>query len=209
MAFNITEFKSRGLLRGGYRPSLFKVRFSAIPPGVVDASSDLEFMCRAASIPPFIIEPIEVPYFGRKVKVAGDRIFQDWTVTIINDEDFRHRNMFESWSNKINALRSNRQDSDQSDLLDYQVSGEILAYGKAGPGDDTGVVRSYRFEGLWPNLVDAINVDWDAANVLASCDVTFSYDFCEPVIFHPTISPYSGVLAPDPTDGNGATFPIR
>lgn len=206
--FNINEFKARGLIRGGHRPSLFKVRFSDIPPGVPDAANDLEYMVRAASLPPSIIEPIEVPYFGRKIKVAGDRVFQDWTVTIVNDEDMRHRNMFEAWHNKINALKSNRQDSAPDDLLDYKVNAEVLAFGKAGPGDDSGIVRSYTLEGVWPSLVDAINLDWDNGNQIATFDVTFSYDLWEPTIFHPAVQPYSGTLAPDPADGNGGNFPV-
>lgn len=208
MAFNVQEFKSRGLIRGGFRPSLFKIRLASVPPGVPDQLGDLEFMCRAAQIPASTIEPVEVPYFGRKVKVAGDRTFQDWTVTIINDEDFRHRNMFEAWHNKINALVSNRQDSAPDNLLDYQIDGEVMAYGKAGPGDDSGVVRAYTFADLWPNNIDPINLDWEAGNQIATYDVTFSYDFWVPSVFHPSVQAFSGVLPPDPSDGTGVAFPI-
>jgi hypothetical protein len=186
------------LIRGGQRPSLFKVRFTVVPPGVPNATVDLEFMCRSAQIPASLIQPIEVPYMGRKIKMAGNREFQDWTITIINDEDMRHRNMFEAWHNKINALRSNRQDSDSEDLMDYKVTAEVLQYGKAGPGDDSGVVRAYEFDGLFPTTVDAINLDWDAVNVIGAFDVTFAYDLWEPTIFHPATTPYSGTLAPDP-----------
>lgn len=208
MAFNINEFKSQGLIRGGQRPSLFKVRFSAIPAGVPDNSFDLEFMCRSAQIPASTIEPIEVPYFGRKMKVAGDRTFQDWTITIINDEDFRHRNMFEAWHNKINALVSNRQDSDPDALMDYKVQAEVLQYGKTGPSDDSGIVRGYAFEGIFPVDISSINLDWDAANVIGTFDVTLSYDYWVPTIFHSSVSSYSGVLAPDPSDGTGSQFPV-
>ena len=201
MAFNIEEFKARGLIRGGARPSLFKVRFTAVPAGIPDASVDLEFMARAAQIPSSIISPIEVPYMGRKTKYAGNREFQDWTITVINDEDFRHRNMFEGWHNKINALISNRQDSSSEDLMDYKVSAEVLQFGKAGPGDDSGVVRAYQFEGMFPTTIDAINLDWDSTNVISTFDVTFSYDYWEPTIFHPSVAPYSGILAPDPASG--------
>ena len=208
MSFNIDEFSAQGIIRGGQRPSLFKVRFSALPPGVPSASGDLEYMCRSAQIPSSTIEPIEVPYFGRKIKVAGDRVFQDWTITLINDEDFRHRNMFEAWHNKINALISNRQDSDSEDLLDYKVQAEVLQFGKAGPGDDSGVVRAYTFRGLWPSDVSSINLDWDAGNVIGTFDVTLSYDYWVPSVFHPSVAPYSGTLPPDPTDGTGVAFPI-
>lgn len=199
MAFNVAEFKARGLKLGGQRPSMFKVRFTVVPPGVPDATADLEFVCRSAQLPASLINPISVPYFGREIKLAGDREFQDWTVTIINDEDMRHRNMFEAWHNKINALISNRQDSDPEDLLDYKVNAEVLQYGKAGPGDDSGVVRAYQFEGMFPIVVDAQNLDWDARNTIGSCDVTLTYDLWVPTIFHPNVTPYDGVLAPDST----------
>lgn len=199
MSFNVAEFKARGLPRGGQRPSLFKVRFTVVPPGVPNATVDLEFVCRSAQLPASLLNAIPVPYFGRDIKLAGDREFQPWTITIINDEDFRHRNMFEAWHNKINALISNRQDSDPNDLLDYKVNAEVLQYGKAGPGDDSGIVRGYQFEGIFPTIVDAINLDWDAKNQIGSCDVTLEYDYWIPTFFHPSVVPYDGILPPDAT----------
>lgn len=206
MSYNIAEFSALGLIRGGQRPSQFKVRFAALPPGIPLAANDLEYMCRSAQIPSSSIEPIEVPYFGRKIKVAGDRVFDDWTITLINDEDFRHRNMFEAWQNKVNALVSNRQDSDPENLLDYKVTAEVLQYGKAGPGDDSGVVRAYTFFGIWPSNVGQINLDWEAGNVIGTFDVVLSYDYWLPSIFHPAVAPYSGTLPPDPADGIGGDF---
>jgi hypothetical protein len=130
-------------------------------------------------------------------------------VTVYNDEDYRHRNFFEAWQNKINALISNRQDSDPDNLLDYMVTAEVMQLGKAGPGDDTGVVRSYSFTGLWPADLSPIQLDWEAGNIIGQFDITFAYTAWEPVIFHPNVDPYSGILAPDPTDNNSATFPIN
>lgn len=198
MAFNIQEFVSNGLIRNGARPTLFQVRFTIVPPGVPNATADLQFLARSAQLPASILQPIEVPYMGRKIKLAGDREFQDWTITVMNDEDFRHRNMFEAWHNKINAIVSNRQDSDPDDLLDYKVDAEVLQYGKAGPGDDSGVIRAYTFRGLWPSMVDAVNLDWEATNTISSFDITFSYDYWEPSIFHPAVQQWSGTLPPDP-----------
>lgn len=202
LGFNIDTFKAQGLVGGGARPSLFKVRFPAIPAGVLtvvdDQSSDLEFVCRAAQIPASTIDPVNVPYWGRQIPLAGNRTFAPWTITVMNDEDYRHRNMFESWHNKINAIVSNRQDSAQGNLLDYKVPANVLQFGKAGPSDDSGIVRSYQFEGLFPVDIGAIQLDWDAGNQIETYDVTFVYDYWLPVIFAPDNQAYSPTLAPDP-----------
>lgn len=203
LGFNIDTFKAQGLYRGGARPSLFKVRFAAIPSGVSttvqDASSDLEFVARAAQIPGSTIDPIEVGYFGRKIQLAGNRSFQPWTITVMNDEGMRHRNMFEGWHNKINTLVSNRQDSDVSAMLDYKVPANVLQFGKAGPGDDSGIIRSYQFEGMFPIDVSPMALDWDAGNTIQTFDVTLAYDYWVPVIFDAESTPYSPTLAPDPS----------
>ena len=102
MAFNISSFKNNGLIYGGARASLFE--FVLSPPLVlsVNASVPLRFTCRASSIPASTVGQIEVPYFGRTIKLSGDRTFADWNVTIMNDEDFSVRRMFEEWSSLLN-----------------------------------------------------------------------------------------------------------
>jgi hypothetical protein len=190
--------KARGIPRGGARPSLFKVRFAAIPPGVPNAADDIEYVGRATESPASVIRPIDVPYWGRTIKVAGQREFLDWTVTFINDETMKHRNMFEAWHNKINTLESNRQNSDESSMLDYKVPAEVLQFGKAGPGDDSGVIRAYQFEGLFPSNVGPMRLDWQNGNQIQEFDVTFAYDYWIPVIFDPGSEPYSPTLDPDP-----------
>ena len=127
MAFNVNDFKSNGLIEQGARPSLFGVRIPAMPVNTDDSSlQQLEFMVTAASLPEFVVDPVGVYYFGRQVKVPGERVFQDWQVTIYNDEDFGLRNMFESWSNKMNSLVSNRYQSDTNDLQDYKINGMLV-----------------------------------------------------------------------------------
>ena len=202
MAFNINGFKARGPIDGFARPSQFAVRLAAVPPGVPSAGlADLSFACEAAQLPSSIIEPVDVPYFGRKVKIAGDRTFEDWTITIQNDENFQIRNMFEAWHNKINSLISNRQNSAPNDLMDYKVQAEVLQYGKAGPGDDTGVIRGYLFEGLFPIAINAIPLDWGRTNTYETFDVTFAYDYWIPSLVGATTDVYNPIVAPDPTSG--------
>lgn len=207
MAFNIQNFRSSGLPYGGARPALFEVRIATAPPGVgSNFLKDMILQVRSAELPSSIIQPVEVPYFGRKMKVAGDRVFQDWQITVINDEDFGLRNFFEAWHNKINSLISNRQDSDPDNLLDYKVSAEVLQYGKAGPGDDSGVIRAYSFSGIFPVQIDSIPLDWERTNEIEMFNVTLSYDYWTPSIFgtNAGAEQYSPTTAPDPTVSTGA-----
>lgn len=102
MAFNIQDIRSQ-LTSGGARSSLFQVTIQNPVNGLGDLK--VPFMCRAAEIPASTLGFVEVPYFGRRIKLAGDRTFQPWTVTIINDEDFLIRNAVENWSNAMNTYR--------------------------------------------------------------------------------------------------------
>jgi hypothetical protein len=187
MPFNVQEFKARGLELGGARPSLFEVTMQT--PRDVGRNGEreqLKFLARAAQIPAMTVDPIEVPYFGRKIKLAGDRTFADWTITIMNDEDFAIRSMFENWSNKLNALVSNRN-SAGTRPEDYKVEAFVHQYGKAGRNSryqrEDGIIRSYKFVGAFPTTIDAIALDWDNTNAIQTFDVTFSYDYWEPEHF--------------------------
>ena len=88
MAFNIDQFKATGLNNGGVRPSLFQVVMTGVPSQEVGFTDKFTFTCKASTIPASTIQQIEIPYFGRQIKLAGDRTFAPWTVTVMNDEDF-------------------------------------------------------------------------------------------------------------------------
>ena len=105
MTFNINEFKSEGLQFGGAKASLFKVDLTW-PTGVGDvggAGNKGQFLIQASTLPPSEMGTIEVPYFGRKIKLAGDRTFGEWSVTVMNDEDFLIRDNVENWMARINS----------------------------------------------------------------------------------------------------------
>ena len=173
-----------------------------MPAGVASGGlNDLSFLVQAASLPGSVIQPVPVYYYGRPINVAGDREFQPWTVSVLNREDFDIRNMLESWHNKINALVSNRQDSPVTDLVDYKIEAEVLQFGKSGPGDRSGAIRSYVFSGLWPISIDPIDVDWRQANQVESFNVTFAYDYWIPGTFGRSQNQFSPTLAPDPSAG--------
>jgi hypothetical protein len=173
MAFNINNFKTNGLSFGGARPSLFEVRVAlpySLPNG--ESRSKFVFTCRASSIPASSIAPVEVPYFGRKIKLAGDRSFADWNVTVMNDEDYGVRRMFEQWSSSINTHETNRKR--EVDNQYKGVNSEVIQFGKTGPTD---VIAKYIFVGLFPLEISAMELDWDSTNQIQTFNVTFAYDY--------------------------------
>jgi hypothetical protein len=178
MPFNISNFKSNGLVYGGARPSLFNV-FLSVPQGIgIDSVSvdKFRFVCRTAELPESTISAIDIPYFGRKIKVAGERSFGDWSVTIMNDEDFAVRSLFETWSNAMNRLVSNVRDANVS-AEGYKTDLEVIQYSKDGSE-----LRSYQFVGAFPTSVSSIGLGWDSTSAIEEFSVTFSYDYWIPVI---------------------------
>lgn len=167
MAFNVNEFKG-ALSGGGARPSLFEASISG-----PTFAEDIRFHCRATSIPQSTLGTVIVPYFGRQVKLAGNRTFDDWTVTIINDEDFAIRNAFESWSNQINSHIGNTQ-ATGPDKAGYGCTGLVFQFGK----DGSPLGSPWVFNGIYPVAISPIDLSWDAEAV-EEFTVTFAYDWWE------------------------------
>ena len=164
MAFNINEMRSQ-LVYGGARQNLFQVRIN----NPANASGDLKtpFMVQAAQIPESTLGVIPVFYFGRQMKLAGDRTFGDWTVTVINDEDFLIRNAMEEWSNRINRLERNVREINR-----YKSNATVIQYAKDGS-----TLREYKFNGIFPSVISPIDLDWASTDQIESFQVTFSYDY--------------------------------
>jgi hypothetical protein len=171
MAFNVNEIRSQ-LTLGGARGSLFQVTFSNPANGVADIK--VPFMVRAAQIPSSDLGTIEVPYFGRKVKLAGDRTFSDWTVTVINDEDFLIRNAMEEWSSKINSNQTNLRGFGSAAPLLYKSTAEVTQFSKTGVP-----IRTYKFNGIFPTSVAAIDLNWGDTDSIEEFQITFQYDWWE------------------------------
>lgn len=169
MAFNLNEFAGK-LTRGGARASLFEVRLET--PTFADDIKDIApFMVKAAEVPASTIAAVEVPYFGRKVKIAGDRTFADWTVTIINDEDFAIRKAMEQWMNAINGHQSNLNTAGATPI-NYKVQAQVLQYAKTGE-----IIRVYNFNGMFPTELSNMTLGWDAGAEPQEFTVTFTYDW--------------------------------
>lgn len=176
MAFNVNEFISYGLKLGGARPSLFNVELA--PPAALgfDATSveKFTFSCQAAQLPAATISSIDVPYFGRKIKVAGERTFDNWTVTIMNDEDFKVRSLFEKWSNALNSLEGNQRLTGIN-RENYKADLRCIQYGKDGK-----IIRSYEIVGAFPIDVSAIDLNWNTTGTIETFTTTFAYDYWLP-----------------------------
>lgn len=161
----------------GARPNLFEV---SMPFPVVsapgNAQSKLTFMCKTAQLPGATIGAVPVQYFGRELKFAGNRTFADWTITVINDEDFTVRNAFERWMNSINSHNLNVRNPAALAPFGYTVDGEVYQYGKAG-----NILKKYKFVGLFPTDLAPIDVDWGSNDTIEEFTVTLSYQWWESV----------------------------
>ena len=178
MPFNISAFKSNGLVYGGARPSLFNV-FMTAPAGLgldVVSQDKFRFVCKTAELPESTVSSIDIPYFGRKIKVAGERSFQDWGVTVMNDEDFSVRAMFEAWSNALNRMVANVRDPVLA-AEQYKTDLEVIQYAKDGSE-----IRSYVLVGAFPTTIGAINLDWSTTGNVEEFSVNFAYDYWVPNI---------------------------
>lgn len=167
--FNITEFRSQ-LTGGGARPTLFQVQMTN--PFDTTGDSKLPFMCKAAQLPASTLGKVEAPYFGRKIQLAGDRTFEPWTVTIINDEDFAIRNALETWSNSINSHEGNIRNASTSAPNEYKTQAQVVQYGQTGQ-----ILREYTFEGMFPTEISSIELGWENNDTIEEFTVTFEYDF--------------------------------
>jgi phage tail-like protein len=162
MTFSVTSFKSNALQRGGYRPTLFEVEFSKM-------GQQFSYLCQATNVPALTVGTIEVPYFGRKIKVAGDRTYAEWSTTVMIDEDFRTRDVVENWSMQINQGDTNRR---QLFNEQYKEDVTIKLYGKGG-----NVLRRYKLIGAWPTDVGTIDLDWNTTDTIAIYTVTWAFDY--------------------------------
>ena len=168
---DITNFRQR-LNKGGVRSNLFEVEIKDIPGGGEDVQDEVRFLVKAAEIPASNIGNIPVPFRGRVLPVAGDRTFDPWTVTIINN-DFKIRDSMERWSNFINdmvlANGSVDPESYQKSALVKQLSRD------AASGDKPEVLRQYNFIGIYPNVISNIPLDYGATDQIEEFQVTFNY----------------------------------
>jgi len=168
---NINDFKAV-MQGGGARGNQFQVTMPF--PGYSTVGGEtrvMSFLCKATNLPGQTLGEIAVPFRGRQLYIAGDRTFETWTTTIMNDTDFLIRNAMERWMNGINALSDN---SGLSNPSDYQVDAFIDQLDRAGQ-----VIKSYTFRGIFPMTIAPIEVAYDTNDAVEEFEVTYRYQFFE------------------------------
>ena len=183
---SIVDFRSR-MKGGGARSNLFEVQmtFPNFAEANTETLNDIPFLVKAAEIPASTIGNIPVPFRGRVLPIAGDRTFAPWTVTIINDTNFRLRDVMERWSDGINDIQTAQGATNPED---YQTTATVLQLSrgpvkgldrKVNSGEEIPVLRMYDFIGIYPNDISAIPLDHGATDTIEEFQVTFNYLYYE------------------------------
>ena len=177
MTFNVSEFRAN-LVGDGARPNLFEVTltFPTVADNNVLAGQKVSFMAKTAQLPGSTVGTVPLYYFGRELKFAGNRTFADWTLQIINDEDFTIRNSLESWLNAINSHAGNVRNSAAGGPSGYTTDAVVTQYGKTGDA-----LKAYTFVGMFPLDLGAIDLDWGSNDSIEEYSVTFAYQWWEAV----------------------------
>ena len=176
----IVDFRGK-MTGGGARSNLFEVNIK-YPDNIAgligDATGEGEFLIKAAEIPASNIGNIPVPFRGRVLPVAGDRTFDPWTVTIINDTNFIIRDAMEKWSNSINDIQTAQGTLNPENYQTVATVSQLSRGGKSET-DKIDVLRKYVFSGIYPNVVSSIPLDYGATDQIEEFQVTFNYLFYE------------------------------
>jgi len=176
--FNLNNFMAE--FKAGSRPNQFAVDLvlpNALKGSIRDgtlAESKMRFFCKGASLPASEIGEIQVPFRGRQFKVAGDRIFSDWVVTVANDTDNLIRNSFEEWMDWVVGNVDADGFGNADNPLDYMASGDVHQLSRNGDK-----LKSYKFIGIWPSNVGEIALDFSSNDAIEEFPVTFKVQWWE------------------------------
>ena len=165
----VDDMKAK-LVGGGARPNLFKVTMAF--PSYVTANVELaSYMCKATSMPASTIAPIPVPFRGRTLQVAGDRTFDPWSVTIINDTDFNVRNSFEQWMNGINQHKANTGLTQPSSYMADMIVEQL--------DKDGTTKKTYNIRGCFPTNLGAIELSYETGDTIEEFEVELQVQYWE------------------------------
>ena len=164
----VDDFKSK-LVGGGARPNLFKVTLN-FPTYVEGRDAELaSFLCRAGQLPGSTIPAMPIAFRGRQLQMAGDRVFEPWAITIMNDTNFTVRNSIERWMNGINEHSAN---TGRVNPADYQVDLTVDQLDK-----DEVVLKTYKFISAFPTALSPIDLAYDANDQIEEFTVEFTYQY--------------------------------
>ena len=170
----LSDFKAK-MTGGGARPNLFEVvlQFPISAPTDTDTLQKSRFLVKAAALPASTIGPVEVPFRGRVLKLAGDRTFDTWTITVLNDTDFAIRSAFEKWMNSMNRMEDATGTQDpafyQSDAYVYQLD------------RDGSTLRTYRFHDVFPNNLSSMDLNYESTDSIHEFTVEMQVQWWEAI----------------------------
>lgn len=170
----ISDFKSK-LTGGGARPNLFEVELAfpdaAKPNNETEVLEKARFLVKAAALPASTIANIDIPFRGRILKIAGDRTFETWTITVMNDVDFSIRSAFEKWMNIINKM------SDGTGIANpalYQKDAIVKQLDRDGS-----LLRSYKFWDIFPTNLSTIDLSYETTDTIQEFTVEMQVHYWE------------------------------
>lgn len=170
----ITDFKSK-LTGGGARPNLFEVEL-AFPDSISidnDVKDKSRFLVKAAALPASNITPIDINFRGRILKIAGDRTFDTWTITVINDTDFAIRSAFEKWMNVINKLSDA---TGFNDPAEYQEDAFVHQLDRDGS-----TLRTYKFFDIFPTNISQMDLSYETIDTIEEFTVELQVLYWESI----------------------------
>jgi len=169
---NVSGFLSK--VSQGVRPNMFEVSIQFPDEAGADDTEIVTYMCKSAALPSSNVGVIEVPFRGRTVKIAGDRTFDNWSATFINDKDFKTRSYFEKWLEQINSHQANT-----AGIIDPTQYGRTVTVKQLEKDDSTGgeVVRSYKLWYAFPTSASAIDLAYDSNDQIEEFSIEFQYSY--------------------------------
>ena len=165
---SIADFLSNGMSMGGARPNRFRVVFTF--PSVItmpnEAARKMSYTCKATQAPGYTVGIAEVPFMGRVAKIAGDETIEDWSVTVLVDNDFVARDTFENWKQFVINTNSNLG---KNEPIVYMGRADVQQLDRQGK-----VIKQFGIEKIWPNVIGPTQLGWDNNNSINEFEVIFA-----------------------------------
>jgi len=170
MAANkLSAYKAEALAGGGIRANLFQVGGSI---GTISNNRDLAFMVKSASLPAASVGEIVVPYRGRQIKLPGDRVFEDWEITVMSDSDMSLRKSFEQWHNQMQTHEGNTMKFGNALFADWNIQALNRLHQPISNA-------KYNMYQCWPKAIGAMEMAFDTNDSIVEFTVTMSYQYWE------------------------------
>ena len=165
---NLSSFTS-ALQGGGARANQFMVTMGGA--GATGLTNNFHFLCRSAQVPALTIGEVAVPYRGRQIFLAGDRTYDAWTITVLNDRNYSVRAFLENWMDDMSDIGGTTKANALSAAA-YYANATVQQLDRNNKS-----IRTYKLEGLWPTTLDAIDLSYDANDAVEEFGATFRFNW--------------------------------